>query len=72
MRYSTDKGRERIAAQRRVYFARKKRLLELAAPDMLEALVEARMALRGLTGGSCLVSVENAIKKAEGVLCQRK
>lgn len=37
-----------------------------AGPEMLDALEEAKAALEGMTDGSCLVSVLNAIKKARG------
>ena len=40
--------------------------LIVAAPEMLEALIEAQIALKEITNGSCLVSVNNAINKARG------
>lgn len=40
MKYKTDKGREQIAAQRRVVSARKRRRLEIIAPTLLKAARE--------------------------------
>ena len=38
-----------------------------AAPDMLEALLEAEVVIKELCNGNCLVSILDAISKARGL-----
>lgn len=69
MVYSTDKGREQIAAQRRVVTKRKQRKLELAAPFMFHTLKAASEILFGSDSWDDVDDVKKlidaAIKRAD-------
>lgn len=68
MAYSTDKGREQIAAQRRVVAARKKRRLELAAPKLLAACQTALTAATVPFHGDVKAEATRVIKVIEDAI----